>query len=238
MDDNLAQVLEALEAEFLAEDPDLDIVQLLIETLRAMGNREKPAPFDERDRKWTCKKWRETFRFHKWHHRRLCRALQLPAEMYGPNRIKWSGSYGLCVVLARLSYPNQLHRLEDSLGRFREELSVIFNVTTKLLSDRWSVLLQRLDQPWLAPIHLEEFAQAVHAQNAPLQNIWGFIDGTVRAISRPIIGQRPIHVFHTKYHHHLSLPSVFFSVSPFFCCPLLHQLQFLFPLLCLLLLHF
>ena len=69
MDDNLAQVMEALEAEFLAEGPDLDVVQLLIETLRAMGKREKPAPFDESDRKWTCKKWRETFHFHKWYHR-------------------------------------------------------------------------------------------------------------------------------------------------------------------------
>ena len=47
MGDNLAQVMAALEAEFLAEDPDLDVVQLLIETLRAMGKREKPAPFDE-----------------------------------------------------------------------------------------------------------------------------------------------------------------------------------------------
>ena len=55
MDDNLAQVMEVLEAEFLAEDPDLDVIQLLIETLRAMGKREKTAPFDESDRKWTCK---------------------------------------------------------------------------------------------------------------------------------------------------------------------------------------
>ena len=51
MGDNLAQVTEALEAEFLAETPDLDVVQLLIETLRAMGRREKPAPFEESDRK-------------------------------------------------------------------------------------------------------------------------------------------------------------------------------------------
>ena len=192
--------MEALEAEFLAEDPDLDVVKFLIETLWDMGKREKPAPFDESDRKWTSKNWRETFCFHKWHRRRLCRALQLPAEMYGSNRIKWSGSYGLCVVLAWLSYPNQLHRLEDSLGRFREELSVIFNVTTKLFSDRWGVLLQRSDQPWLALIHLEEFAQAVHAQNGSLQNIWGFIDGTVWAISRPIIGQRLMFNGHKRVH--------------------------------------
>ena len=67
---------------------------------------------------------------------------------------------------------------------------MIFNVPTKFISDRWSVLLQTLDQPWLAPIHLEECAHVVHAQNAPLQNIWGFMVGTVWAISRPIIGQR------------------------------------------------
>ena len=77
---------------------------------------------------------------------------------------------------------------------------MIFNVTTKFISDRWGVLLQRLDQPWLAPIHLEEFAQAVHAQNAPLQNIWGFIDGTVRAISRPIIGQCLMFNGHKRVH--------------------------------------
>ena len=45
--------------------------------------------------------------------------------------------------------------------------------------------LTTFQQPWLAPVELERFAQAVHNVGAPLTNCWGFVDGTVRPICRP-----------------------------------------------------
>ncbi|GFO19408.1 hypothetical protein PoB_004591300 [Plakobranchus ocellatus] len=40
-------------------------------------------------------------------------------------------------------------------------------------------------QPWLSTENLNIFAQAVANKRPPLQNCWGFIDGTTMAISKP-----------------------------------------------------
>ena len=40
----------------------------------------------------------------------------------------------------------------------------------------------------------------VYDKGAPLDNCWGFVDGTVRAISRPGIHQRALYNSHKKYH--------------------------------------
>lgn len=49
--------------------------------------------------------------------------------------------------------------------------------------DRYQHLLESLDLVWL---DLEIFSQAIHAKGAPLTQCWGFIEGTVRPICRPI----------------------------------------------------
>ena len=45
---------------------------------------------------------------------------------------------------------------------------------------------------------MERCAAAVHKKGAPLTGCWGFIDGTVRLVSRPIVGQEGIY----NGHHH------------------------------------
>ena len=44
------------------------------------------------------------------------------------------------------------------------------------------------------------FADAVHSQGAPLANCWGFIDGTVRPVSRPGKNQRVLYNGHKRVH--------------------------------------
>ena len=51
--------------------------------------------------------------------------------------------------------------------------------------------------PWFTAERLQEFAAAVEAK-CPLPNVWGFIDGTVRPMSRPIVGQRMFYIGHKR----------------------------------------
>ena len=44
------------------------------------------------------------------------------------------------------------------------------------------------------------FASMVYDKGVPLDNCWGFVDGTVRAISRPGIHQRVLYNGHKIYH--------------------------------------
>ena len=56
------------------------------------------------------------------------------------------------------------------------------------------------NQQWLSPNNLQIFADAIHDKGAPLENYWGFVDGTVRPIYRPGKNQRIIYNGHKKVH--------------------------------------
>ena len=57
-----------------------------------------------------------------------------------------------------------------------------------------------LVQTWLSPANLQSFSNAVHQKGAPLNNCWGFIDGTVRPICRPGQNQRVLYNGHKRVH--------------------------------------
>ena len=132
---------------------------------------------------------------------RLATALQLPDTMHSTGRKKKrTGFEGLCVVLKWLAYPCRLKDLEETFGRPRKDLSVIFNTTLLFLFNTWHDLLTTtLMHPWLTAERLELYSEAVH-RKAPLTNVWGFIDGTVRPMCRPIVGQRPVYNGHKRVH--------------------------------------
>ena len=45
--------------------------------------------------------------------------------------------------------------------------------------------LTTLNQSWLSPNFLEQYCQIIHNSGAPLQNCWGFVDGTLENTCRP-----------------------------------------------------
>ena len=59
------------------------------------------------------------------------------------------------------------------------------NVVMNFIYQRRGHLLSDFQQQWLSPVHLKEYDVAIHAKGAALENCWGFIDGTVRAVTRP-----------------------------------------------------
>ena len=52
----------------------------------------------------------------------------------------------------------------------------------------------------LNPHLLQEYADVIHAKGAPLENCFGFIDGTVRPIARPDQQQRIVYNGHKRVH--------------------------------------
>ena len=72
-------------------------------------------------------------------------------------------------------------------------LTVFFiqNITLLQIVDeiytRFNHLLSSSDLTWLDPAH---FAQAIHQKGAPLDQCWGFIDGTAQQIARPLRNQQ------------------------------------------------
>ena len=78
------------------------------------------------------------------------------------------------------------------IGRFRRTLSCLYA--------RWGHLLKTMIQQWLAPVNLQLFADTIHARESPLDNCWGYIDGTVRPICRLRKDQRILYNGHKKVH--------------------------------------
>lgn len=111
-----------------------------------------------------------------------------------------SGVEGLCTVLRRLAYPCRLEDLEPVLGRTKVEISYIFNHVIDYLYNTHNHLLSDLSRDWLSYEHLRNYAEAVSDRNAPLENCWGFIDGTVRPICRPQLNQKLVFNGHKRVH--------------------------------------
>ena len=65
--------------------------------------------------------------------------------------------------------------------------------------ERWKHLLY-FDEKCLTPQKLEQYAAAIRQRDAPIQNCWEFIDGTLRKIARPIYQQEAVYNGWKRYH--------------------------------------
>ena len=70
-------------------------------------------------------------------------------------------------------------------GHSVPEISMILAEVMDHVQENTGHVLQNVDQFWLEPWRLEEFARAGHGKGAALENCWGFVDGMVRLICRP-----------------------------------------------------
>lgn len=124
-------------------------------------------------------------------------ALSIPAVFKCPNGTVAGGLEALLILLRRLTYPNRLCDLCQLFGRPEPELSMIIHEVLNDLYIRFNHLLENLDQNW---IDAQSFAEAIHNAGSPLDNCWGFIDGTLRPCCRPIINQRILFSGHKRTH--------------------------------------
>ena len=142
------------------------------------------------------------FRFKKADIPRVIIALHLPTTITTYNGLVVDIKEAICLLLRRFSYPNRLPDLVKQFGqRHTAELSIIISHMVNFLFDNYfEKLLCSLDQGWLSPANLKRFAKAVHDKGGALDNCWGFIDGTIRPISRPKENQRVVYNGHKRVH--------------------------------------
>ena len=140
------------------------------------------------------------FRFYKSDIFELADILRLPDQITFYNGIVVESIPAFCILLKRLAC---LCRYSDLIPRFARpvpQLSIISNHMIDLIYGVWGNFLSGLNQPWLAPGSLQNFADSVHQAGVALDNCWGFVDGTVRAISRPLENQRVVYNGHKRVH--------------------------------------
>ena len=70
----------------------------------------------------------------------------------------------------------------------------------RLIYAHHSHRITRWNRTILNPLELEKYAEAVFNQGAPLSNSFGFVDGTVRPITRPGENQRLLYNGHKRVH--------------------------------------
>ena len=112
------------------------------------------------------------FRFEKEALIRVKNALQLEDTYRLPNRVKFEGIEGLCILLRRMSSPGRLSDMVPMFGRSVPTLSIIFNYMVNLLYDRFSHLL-RINPTTLSVQKMKILAKAVMRKEAHYRTALG-----------------------------------------------------------------
>ena len=100
------------------------------------------------------------------------------------NNVRVDDVEALCAVLKCFASPCRFIDMIQLLARPIPQLSIICNQMRNLIYENWNHLLSNLNQPWLSPQCLQGFCNTIRQKGAALSNCWGFVDGTVRPISR------------------------------------------------------
>ena len=107
---------------------------------------------------------------------------------------------GLYILLRQLSYPC---RYGNMLQRFAKPVPILCMVANKLFDHIYNhngYRVTKWNHDILAPVKLQTYVDATTAKGAPLGNCFGFVDGTVRLISRPGANQHLVYNGHKRVH--------------------------------------
>jgi len=130
----------------------------------------------------------------------LANVLQLPMNIHCPQRTICDREEGLCMLLRRFSYPCRYSDMISRFGRPVPELCMITNEVMDIIFNNHSYRISQWNRDVLSSPLLQEYADAIHAKGSPLENCFGFIDGTVRPIARPNQQQRIVYNGHKRVH--------------------------------------
>jgi hypothetical protein len=172
--------------------------------LRYAQEEEKRKPearlLDDIIARMSEERYKALFRFYKGDIRRMQGALQVPDIIRTKNRCKCTGFEALHVILRRFASSGESwNRMVYLFGRKRSWLQSVFYYMVKFLWQNWSHLLLRLDTQRLTGA-CPRFGAAVLDKGCPCDAVWGFLDGTVRGVSRPTRLQRNCYNGHKRKH--------------------------------------
>ena len=137
--------------------------------------------------------------WEKWF-ARLADARGIPPVFRYSQRSVFEGMEGLCMLLKRLAYPCRYSDMIPRFGRPVPEISMMTNVVLDWIYNEHGHHLFNFNQPFLSHASLRTYAHAIHQKGAALNNCWGFVDGTVRPICRPLLNQWIVYNGHKRVH--------------------------------------
>ena len=140
------------------------------------------------------------FRFHKKDIPILADVLQIPATIKCNQRSICDGIEGLCMLLRRLAYPCRYGDMIPRFGKPVPVLSMVTNIVRDLIYDVHGHRVLQWNHALLNHAKFQTYVDAITTKGAPLNNCFGFIDGTVRPISRPGQNQRIVYNGHKRVH--------------------------------------
>ena len=103
-------------------------------------------------------------------------------------------------MLKRFAYPCRYSDMIPIFGRSVPELSMISNEVVDWMYTTHGHKITQWNHDLLNPAALNQYADAISNKGAALENCFGFIDGTVRPISRPDANQRIVYNGHKRVH--------------------------------------
>lgn len=143
---------------------------------------------------------RSNFRFDKDDIPLLADALGLPDQFQCYQRTTARKLEGLCILLRRLAFPCRYADMIAMFGRPVAELSMITNEVIDFIYEHHAHRITEWNERLLSPENLQIYANKIHTKGAALMNCFGFVDGTVRPLCRPIKHQRTVYNGHKRTH--------------------------------------
>ena len=141
------------------------------------------------------------FRLHKNDLPILAEVLGIPDQFILEQRSVVGGMGALCMLLKRLTYPCRYSDMMHGFGQ--RPLSVLCPATNRVVDFVYAAHHRRITDWNLAVLNLpalQTYADCIHQHGTPLNNCFGFIDGTVRPIARPGTNQRILYNGHKRVH--------------------------------------
>ena len=143
--------------------------------------------------------FREQYRFEKHHIALLVSIFTLGPFIKLDNGTKVKSKLALCILLRKLVFPVRTADLEELFGIDRSLCSRICNSILSHVFENHSYLLKI--RKCLVNNNKEFWSSAIrNKNNCPLDSCLGFIDGTNKAICRPIKYQKKVYSGHKRQH--------------------------------------
>nr|KAE8918379.1 hypothetical protein PF009_g31305 [Phytophthora fragariae] len=105
----------------------------------------------------------------------LARLFEPPEFVITSERDKAHKTEAVCILLARLSYPNRNYDMMQRFGRSPSALSRLFSHIVFYVYNRYQEIIYF--QKRVCAERIQMYCDAVHACGAPMKNVFGFIDG-------------------------------------------------------------
>jgi hypothetical protein len=142
----------------------------------------------------------ENFRLPRQDIDRVRALLGIPEVVCTHNRDCIPGFLAFCMVLYKLSWPRRMSDLRDTFGGTKQRCSRIVNHVVVFLYLRFYPKMSTLDRMRYTDDYLLYLCSAGLLKHEVMDNIWGFIDATIRPCARPVRFQKVVYNGKNRVH--------------------------------------